>query len=624
MQKIFTLLFALLFVLNTGMANDPDHRMDLNPLLAPFYHGVASGDPLKDAVIIWTRVTTTDASVDVSWEMSTDTSFASTNIIATGSSTTDAGKDYTVKVDVPGLTSNTYYYYRFMALGETSMIGRTKTAPSADDVDQVRFATVSCSSWQHGYFNAYQEIADRNDVDAVLHLGDYIYEYGPGEYGDTRDHEPPMEIIDLVDYRTRYAQYRLDPMVRNIHQQYPFITVWDDHESADNSWRNGAENHTEGAEGSWEERLSKAAQVYHEWLPIRSPDPGNDIKIYRKFSYGDLADIFVLDTRIIGRDEQLGFIEQLDPDEINNPERQLLGEEQLNWLKDGLSNSTAKWKILAQQVMVGPFRIFDVVLNSDQWDGYAAERDRLFSFVEDNNIDNIVVLTGDIHTSWAMDLPLGSETYVPSTGENSVGVEFVTTSVTSPGFPIGFVAELIKDYNKHMKYVELTSHGYTLLNLTDGLAGNEYHFVREIEQPSDDAFYRITYYTEDGDNHLQWTFEQSESIYPLPIQAPDPTDTSNNIITPVILSANIEVTGVYPNPVIGDYLQIQFFLQEADEITIELHDMAGSMILSEPLGARDRGIYIHGLDLPKMASGSYAVVFRSGNNITSQSIIKID
>lgn len=272
--------------------------------------------------------------------------------------------------------------------------------------------------------------------------------------------------------------------------------------------------------------------------------------------------------------------------------------------------------------MLGPFRIFDIVLNSDQWDGYAAERDRLFSFIEDNGIDNIVVLTGDIHTSWAMDLPLGSQTYVPQTGENSLGVEFVTTSVTSAGFPIGFVAELIKSYNKHMKYVDLTQHGYSLLNLTPELAGNEYNYVRELEQPSDDAFYRITYYTEDGANHLLWTFEESESIYPPVVQAPDATDTTGGPVTPVIDLASMEITGLYPNPLSGNFLQVQFFLQEATPLALEIVDMAGSVLLRRDLGTRERGIYVEGFTLPDLAPGAYNLVFRAGAGVRTQTFIK--
>ena len=623
MSKIATLSFLLALIFNISQANDPNNRLDFNPLLEPFYHGVASGDPLTDAVIIWTRITSTENSETVEWEIAKDTSFA--NIINNGTFTTNADRDYTVKVDVTGLESNTHYYYRFKAAdGTYSMIGRTKTAPSADETDQLRFATVSCSSFQHGFFNVYDGITERNDIDAVIHLGDYIYEYGPGEYGDARDHEPAHEIIELIDYRTRYAQYRLDPSLRNIHQQYPFIVMWDDHETADNSYKDGAENHTPGAEGDWSDRLSVAAKAYMEWLPIRTPDVNDETKIYRKFTYGDIADVFVLDTRIIGRDEQIGFFDQLDPSILNDTSRHLLGTEQLAWLKDGLSNSTAKWKVLAQQVMVGPFKIFDIVANTDQWDGYAAERANLFGFIEDNDIDNVVVLTGDIHTSWAMDLPLGSENYVPSTGENSVAVEFVTTSVTSPGIPIGFVADFIKNENKHMKHVNLTDHGFGILSLNNEKAQNDHYFAKTIESRNPEMRFGKGFYSMDGDNHLTRNLEREESIYEPAIQAPDPTDTtSNNTVTSVVPS-NITITGVYPNPIVNDLVTVQFFVQNQENVLIQVFDATGRIVKSVDLGSRQRGIYVEPITLPNLPTGNYILSFKHGNSIVSQSLIKVN
>ena len=619
MGRISTLLIVLLFSTAFLQANDPEFRMNLDPELAPFYHGVASGDPLQDAVIIWTRITTTDSEISVSWEMASDVQFS--NVVASGASSTSADKDYTVKVDVTGLESNTYYYYRFSHDGTSSIIGRTKTAPEASEVDQLRFATVSCSNWQHGYFNAYNRITDRNDIDAVIHLGDYIYEYAPGEYGDVRDHDPPSEIVELVDYRTRYAQYRLDPALREIHQQYPFITTWDDHESADNSYMDGAENHQPATEGSWEDRLSAAAKAYNEWLPIRLPEPNNEQKIYRSFSYGNLADIFVLDTRIIGRDEQLSFLEALFPINNNDPQRDLLGPDQLEWLQEGLLESDAKWKVLAQQVMVGPFKILGLVLNSDQWDGYAAERKRLFGFIEENEIDNVVVLTGDIHTSWAMDLPLGTQRYNPITGENSVGVEFVTTSVTSPGFPVGFFTGFLQRNNKHMKYIDLTRHGYNILDLTDEKAQNDFYYTANPNSLNDFSVYRVSWLTEDGDNHLQQSFDRSQSIYP-PAD-PAPTRLAGGTVTKAGSAPKIEVTGLYPNPVAGRLVQIQYFLQEDQDLSLELFDQTGKSVYQEVIGAQSRGIYLHSIELPDIAAGTYSLVFKNGKEVAIESLVKV-
>ena len=285
-------------------------RINLDSIYEPFYHGVASGDPLPGRVIIWTRVTPDTSTVDsiaVSWRIGTDTNI--TQVINSGITYTSSDIDYTVKVDVSGLQPDTWYYYSFTAFGKNSLTGRTKTAPTGD-TDSLRFAVVSCSSYEHGFFNAYERIASRNDIDAVLHLGDYIYEYQAGSYSNfitDRDYEPSNEILSLSDYRIRFSHYHLDPDLRYLHQQYPWINVWDDHETANNSWTDGADNHTTLTEGSWTDRKSAAVQAYFEWLPIRLPDPADDQRIYRNFNFGDLLDIHMLDTRLEGRAEQLTF-----------------------------------------------------------------------------------------------------------------------------------------------------------------------------------------------------------------------------------------------------------------------------------------------------------------------------
>ncbi|MCZ8217716.1 MAG: alkaline phosphatase D family protein, partial [Cyclobacteriaceae bacterium] len=261
----------------------------------PFYHGVASGDPLYDRVIIWTRVTPEDSleQVLVKWEIAEDPAFAS--VYKTDSVTTTPARDYTVKVDVDGLKPGRFYYYRFKALGTTSMTGRTKTA--AVQTDSVALAVVSCSNWEFGYFNAYQKIAER-ELDAVVHLGDYIYEYPVGGYGDTtigRKHLPVHEIVTLQDYRTRYSQYHLDKGLQNARQQHPFITIWDDHEVANNVFKEGAQNHQDN-EGEFAARKAAATQAYYEWLPIREGKSH-----YRSFSFGNIADLIMLDERLEGR-----------------------------------------------------------------------------------------------------------------------------------------------------------------------------------------------------------------------------------------------------------------------------------------------------------------------------------
>lgn len=505
-----------------------------------FLHGVASGDPLADRVILWTRVTPQDleSSVTVQWQLATDPGM--TDVIASGSVVTQASRDFTVKVDPTGLMAGTTYYYRFASGDVQSPIGRTRTAP-VGAVDRLRVGVVSCSSLAHGLFNAYRRVAERADLDVVLHLGDYIYEYGDGEYGDARSYEPAHEIITLEDYRLRHAQYKRDADLAEAHRQHPFICVWDDHETADNSYRDGANNHTEGEEGAWTDRLAFAVQAYYEWMPIRVVDPLNPLRIYRQFKYGDLAEFDMLDTRIIDRDREVLVDEggMVNSSALNDESRTLLGEDQLQWLSDTLNASTAQWKFLGQQVMFGQLRIVGtpdlaqllgdagntlrllpvagtggVILNTDQWDGYAAERRRVWDIIRGGQsapnvaINNVVVLTGDIHTSWVMDItedPSNLLTYSPLNGNGSMAVEFVCTSITSPGLGLpaeSLVSQLVPAVNPHMKYVNLTDKGYMLLDITAERAQAEYYFVPTIDVPDDREQLGAVFATVDGKNRV--------------------------------------------------------------------------------------------------------------------------
>lgn len=293
---------------NRSLANSSDLSQYIDPELYPFYHGVASGDPLSDRVIIWTRVTPENgSSVSVDWKICTDVNL--TQVVNSGTVLTGEQQDFTVKIDVTGLQPGTTYYYGFSTLGRNSLTGRTKTAPS--DANNLKFAVVSCSNFQHGYFSAYKYISERNDLNAVIHLGDYIYEYEAGEFSSdevNRPHVPENEMVSLDDYRVRHSLYKLDPDLRAVHQQHPFITVWDDHEFANDAFKDGAQNHQPDTEGPWDERKNNAWKSYFEWMPIRenSKSPNS---IYRKIQYGNLVDLIMLDTRIEDRDEQgSGFL----------------------------------------------------------------------------------------------------------------------------------------------------------------------------------------------------------------------------------------------------------------------------------------------------------------------------
>lgn len=526
MKLLFS--FSLIFLTLKDYSQTSVSPLDC---IAPFYHGVASGDPLSDRVIIWTRVTPIDfnQSLTVHYKVATDNTFS--NIISQGYTQTDASKDFTVKVDVTGLSPNTFYYYEFDFNGTYSAVGRTKTLP-VGNVENVRFAVVSCANLEAGYFNVYSAINERNDVDAVLMLGDYIYEYASGAYSPNpnvdRVWEPEVEIIDLAEYRLRYSSFHMDKNLRELHQNFPWICVWDDHETANNSFENGAENHTSD-EGEWSVRKENGKRAFFEWLPIRPKGPENS-QIFRSFKWGNLANLIMLDTRLEGRDEQ---VQATDPT-INDTNRTILGDEQFAWLKDELILESQQWKILGNQVMMGEIKVLGNPINTDGWDGYPAERQRLYNHITQNNIEDFVVVTGDIHTSWAINLENGN---IP------VGVEFVTPSVTSPGVPLN-VGGLLTFENPHLKYVELTKKGFVILDVTVDKVQGDWYYVNTIDQQSSVNTCQKSYFSTTGNNSLVSTNTPSVGHGPFSIPLVDPCSRFASLedieLSPII--------GVYPNP----------------------------------------------------------------------------
>ena len=329
-----------------------------------FEHGVASGDPLQDRVILWTRLTPNDASarLQVNWEIALDNQFQ--QIIKTDKVLTSASQDFTVKVDVTGLKPDQRYFYRFIFGDKTSLVGQTKTLPSS--TSKVSFAVCSCSNYPAGYFYVYREMAKQN-VDVVIHLGDYIYEYGADGYaaedaeklGRTLAADNNKEIIKLDDYRKRYALYRKDKDLQALHHRHPFIVIWDDHELSNDTWREGAENH-QSNEGSFLDRKLAALQAYFEWMPIRPVDEQHT-RIYRQFDFGNLVQLTMLDTRIIARDQQLDYANYMTATGLNiakfqadltNPARTLMGYTQRDWLLGKLQQSNATWNVLGQQILM--------------------------------------------------------------------------------------------------------------------------------------------------------------------------------------------------------------------------------------------------------------------------------
>lgn len=493
-----------------------------------FAHGVASGDPLPTAVVLWTRVTPTAAStpgsgagpaVTVGWEVATDPQFR--RIVRRGSVGTGPARDHTVKIDAGGLSPGTAYWYRFTYGGTASPVGRTRTAPAPSARPaRLRMAVVSCANLQAGWFSAYRHLAARRDLDVVVHLGDYLYEYAPGEYQArdvvVRPHEPAREMVTLADYRRRHAQYKTDPDLQALHALAPWVITWDDHESANDAWSGGAENHTEGAEGTWSARRAASQQAYAEWMPVRYTAGG---RLYRRLRFGRLASLSMLDLRTY-RDQQASS--PVDP-ALDDPDRTLAGPEQLDFLLDGLADPAVQWKLVGNPVMIAPVRfpstldgdavrgiatLLDapvspsgVPYNVDQWDGYPAERARVLGHLRDRGITDAVFLTGDIHSGWAAELPADPSTY-PVTGD-SVGVELVCTSVTSdnlddilgtrPRTASLAVETAVKANNPHVKYLDFDSHGFSVLEVTPAGAQMDWFVLVDRTDPDSAAVWSTSW-----------------------------------------------------------------------------------------------------------------------------------
>ncbi|KID55934.1 alkaline phosphatase [Pseudoalteromonas luteoviolacea] len=467
----------------------------------PFSHGVASGDPLSDSVILWTRVTIPKEvkervdidtlTVKVIWQVAADSSFS--NIISSGHVITSQTQDFTVKVDAKGLQENTRYVYRFIIdeLDEPiiSPTGKTKTLPEYD-VRNVKLAMASCSHFSYGYFNVYARIAEITDLDAVLHLGDYLYEYGNKDiYRNpflwNRTVTPNHEMVTLSDYRQRHACYKTDTDLQKLHQTHPMICIWDDHEFTNDAWREGAKNHNDG-EGTWQARSNAAIQAYYEWMPIREPQHATREKAYRRFRFGNLAELNMLDTRFIGRDQQ---VDVKDPARLDE-QRTLLGYEQEQWLQDNLldaKHNGVTWQLIGQQVQMMQIQMLGKPINTDSWDGYPAARNRLLDFIEHNHINNAVILTGDVHSSWAANIckdPYDWRKYNRFTHDGAVAVEIVTSSVTSPSIPVpglqqlvGDVGKILMPENPHIRYVDLANRGFVTLEINEEQLQANWHHV---------------------------------------------------------------------------------------------------------------------------------------------------
>lgn len=483
-----------------------------------FQHGVASGDPLPRRVVIWTRVTPTPSAtpgsgkgkpVTVTWQVAKDARFK--KIVRKGRFRTSAGRDHTVKLDAKGLKPGKEYHYRFIALGQKSPVGRLRTAPrKRAALDNLRLGVVSCSNLEAGFFTPYRALAARQDLHAILHLGDYLYEYPTGGYGMGQDnvvvrpHDPPHEMVSLEDYRRRHASYKLDPDLQALHARYSWILTWDDHEVTNDQWKAGAENHDE-SEGDYKKRRARAHRAYDEWMPVRMDGTaalGDGTRFYRRMRFGQLAEVSMLDLRTY-RDEQAA-LPGVDAT-VSDPSRSITGKKQMAWLKESLTRGdhAPQWKVIGNPVMIAPVTFGDLPndlidpindvtgilpadgapYNVDQWDGYTADRREVLGHIRDHQVKDVLFVTGDIHSGWACELPLDTSTQ-PLYGD-SYGVEFVCSSVTSnnlkdiTGAPqlTPLVETAILTNNRHIKYLDFDNHGYSVLDITPERAQMDWYVI---------------------------------------------------------------------------------------------------------------------------------------------------
>ena len=506
-----------------------------------FDFGVASGDPLSDSVILWTHAKYQDLSdaVPLTWQVASDLEFTKIVVFGTGQASADSG--YTFKVDAKGLLPNQTYFYRFTVGKHISPIGKTKTLPTGS-VNEVKLAVLSCSNYPAGFFNVYSEVA-KSDVDLAIHLGDYIYEYAATGYASEkaaslgRTSVPANEILTLSDYRMRHAQYKSDADSKQFHASKPLIAVWDDHEFANDAYKDGAENHTTATEGSFAARKAAAMQAYHEWMPIRTG--ADKSKIYRSFNFGNLISLHMLDTRSVGRDQQVDIADLVNPAKqatalatLSSPSRQLLGVEQVQWLQTQMASSTATWQILGQQVLMAriefPLTILQALnpsdtsaqaqiagqkaitdyltakakqaqsypltaiesallsqpklgYNLDAWDGYPAAREIVLATAAQLK-KRLLVLAGDTHNAWHSDLTLMSG--------QKVGEEFATSSVSSPGLeaylslPPAQVKAIFEGVVKDLKWMDSSRRGYLKLTVNANQVQGEWFFIDTITSKS--------------------------------------------------------------------------------------------------------------------------------------------
>ncbi|MFC3121826.1 alkaline phosphatase D family protein [Agaribacter flavus] len=512
---------SLKWFTHVSLANTPQLKTN-----STFLHGVASGDPTQSSVIIWTRISA-NFDAQVHWQIALDSDF--NNIVRFGKTRTSSDKDYTIKIDVSGLESGQTYYYRFENSKVYSEIGRTKTLPKGK-VEQVNLAVVSCSNYPFGFFNAYEQIGLDKSIDFVLHLGDYIYEYGREGWGAevgkslSREHFPEHETITLQDYRQRHAQYKADYASRLMHAAHPLIPTWDDHESANNPYMNGAQNHDK-SEGDWLKRRDASVQAYYEWMPIREPkNIAQRTELWRYYQIGDLLSLSTLETRHTGRTKQIDYADILpnlstrhDRDNfmqnvLGDPSRNMISATMQDFVVNNIAQSkqdNIAWRVVGNQIPMARTHVpnitnkfnsdkvhksdpiseelahltklgeLDLPIYLDTWDGYAAAREAFYKAFKDKGVQDLIVLTGDSHSFWANQLY--------SDDKQKMGIEIGTAGVTSPGDFERMGAngakmfdQLLSEHNDEVLWTSCQHRGYVKLSLNHSKAKVEYLAVSTV------------------------------------------------------------------------------------------------------------------------------------------------
>ncbi len=652
----FIHLFTCSFLSLIGQVHPVHFMADLKP----FYHGVASGQPDTGGFVLWTRLSPDAQGQNIQWYLSESADMS--QILQSGTVSAEPQRDFTARVRVTGLQPDRYYYYYFSHAEGNSLVGRAKTLPV--QTEHLRFAVVSCSRFETGYFGAYGAIARRNDLDAVLHLGDYIYEYEQGNFISGRTIAPLHEAINLADYRTRYATYRLDSNLIRLHQQHTVISIWDDHESANNSYDQGAQNH-QPSEGDWQKRKEQSRQAYHEWMPVMGDQTS---PVYRRYRFGNLAQLSMLDTRLDGRQRQPLHFDDPDP-----TGRRIMSDTQFDWLIAGVKDTLSRWKILGNQIIfsdvnVGMFagasdgqadptnldsiRVIEDTQN-DFWEAYPRQRNNLLDTLLRHQIPGVVIVSGDSHASWIFDVakqtvqyPLAQYNYLPKPNPflpgvggydyqsraGAVAVEFCTPSVTSPNFDesLGFIAAFIlenalsaapgpESYNPHLKWADLDRHGYIILNVRPDSVQADYFHQQNIQQPGIAENYTVTGYHIYGKPGAFLKYSPSANKTTQALPAPSlpfgvsavPTTTDDAYI----------VNALFPNPA-KNQLFLHVVAQRALPFTITIFQENGT-VAQRMQGQTTLGSQFLEMDIAQLPAGVFMLQFSTERNQKSVRFVKV-